>query len=213
MNTANLIPLFITYRWWILVPLSLWESTIVAFVAGMMAATGYFNIYGLLAFFFVRDMLLDLCYYTLGYYGGRSALVRRMLAKIHVHEENLNAIREMWDKRPARTMFVGKLSYGIAQAFIIAAGTVRMSLKKFLTYGALAAITQYGVLLGLGYFFGASNGGSIVSVISNIQYVLFGGVLVLGVYYFFAYRMRVRMIRKDEDIEREATEEEKAKKE
>ncbi len=200
---SHTIDLIVAYRWWILVPLSFGESTVVAFIAGMLAATGYFNIWALVTFFFLRDIGLDLAYYAAGHYVGRTGFIRRMLAKIHIDTNNLEHVREVWERRPARTMFIGKLSYGLAQAFIIAAGTVGMSLRKFVGYGALAAITQYGVLLALGYFFGASSGGSILHVLENVQYVLLGGSIVLVGYYGMAFYLRRRMIREDERVSKE----------
>ena len=197
---SSLLQTLIEYRWWVLVPLSLWESTLVAFLAGMLAAAGYFNIYALAAFFFARDIALDLCYYALGHYAGRWGFIHRMLAKIHVTEESMDSVRQAWELHPARTMFIGKLSYGLAQAFVIAAGTVGMSIRKFLGYGALAAVVQYGTLLLLGYFFGASSGGSIVSIIENVQYVLLGGSAVLIAYYGTAFYLRRRMLKEDDKL-------------
>ncbi len=196
----HLLQTLIDYRWAILVPLSFGESWVVAFVAAMLATTGYFNIWALAGYFFVRDIVLDLGYYAVGHYSGRSKFVMRMLAKIHVTEASLNTVREAWERRPARTMFIGKLSYGLAQAFIIAAGTVGMSLRKFVGWGAVAAIVQYGTLLFLGYFFGASYGGNILKMVQNIQYIFLGGSVVLIGYYGFALYMRRRMVADDEAI-------------
>ena len=195
----DLIHTLIDYRWLILIPLSFWESTLVAFVAGMLASAGYFSIYSLAAFFFLRDIALDLTYYALGRYAGKLQIVHRMLKKIHITDETMESVRNTWNSRPMRTMFIGKLSYGLAQAFIIAAGTVRMSLKKFVAWGALAAATQYGILLFLGYYFGESSGGEIISIINNIQYVLLGGSVVIVTYYGIALYLRSKMLESNDE--------------
>jgi membrane protein DedA with SNARE-associated domain len=202
MATTHLTQLLIEYRYWILVPLSFFESAIVAFVAGTLASLGYFNLYVLAAFFFVRDIVLDLGYYALGHYGSKTRLAQKMLKKLHITEDHFESVRQLWEAHPARTMFIGKLSYGIASTFIVVAGTVRMSLRKFVLYGALVAVVQYGVLLALGYFFGAAFGGSITTIIQNIQYVLAGASLLLIGYFFFALRMRKRMLKDDAVTER-----------
>ncbi|MDE2489707.1 MAG: hypothetical protein KGM24_02590 [Elusimicrobia bacterium] len=192
--THPLLRTLVEYRWWVLVPLSLWESTVVAFAAGMLASVGCFNIVVLGAFFLARDIVLDLAYYALGRYGGDTALARRLLAALKIGEADVEAIRRRWDARPARTMLVGKLSYGIAMSFIVAAGLVRMSLRKFVAYGALAAVVQYGTLLALGYYSGAASGGSIPDIVVHVQYVLAAGALALVAFYAFSFYARGRLL-------------------
>ena len=84
MSITEISKLILEYRYWILVPLALIEGPIVAFIAGTLAALNYFNIYVLLILFFIRDVGLDACYYLAGHYGGKTAFIKRMLAKIDV---------------------------------------------------------------------------------------------------------------------------------
>lgn len=195
MDTSPLVRQLIEYRWWILIPLSVWESTVVAFVAGLLAAAGYFSVYLLWMYFFARDMIIDLGLYGLGQWVGHTGWTRSMLARLHITPERLDSVRAHWNMHPARTMFVGKFSYGVASTFIIVAGMVRMSLRKFLGYGALAAVAAYSLYLGSGYFFGAFLGGNIVTIIENVQYVVLGGSVLLIAYYWFARHMRSRMLK------------------
>lgn len=194
MDLGNTGQLIIEYRYWLLVPLSIIEGPVVAFVAGTLAATGYFNIYGLGLFFFVRDMVMDGLYYALGHFGGRTMLVQRLLHKIGVRENHLEEVRMLWERHAGVTMFLGKLSYGIASSFIVVAGMVRMPLTKFFGWGALAAIAQYGVLLLLGYFFGNTLGGEAVVVIERAQYVLAAVALVAAIYYIGSRYARKRLM-------------------
>jgi membrane protein DedA with SNARE-associated domain len=186
--------------------LSFLEGPIVAFVAGTLAAVGYFNIYFLAAFFFVRDIGLDGAYYAIGHFGGRTAFAKRMLKKVGVTEDHIDSVRGLWSRRPLWTMCIGKLSYGIASAFIVVAGMVKMPLRKFFTYGSIVAVLQYGTLLLLGYFLGASVGGSVTKVLKNVGYVIaFAGVALVG-YYLLTLRMRKTFLKKDEEIEKEPVE-------
>ena len=169
MNPRDIAHLLVEYRYWILVPLAVIEGPIVAFVSGTLASLGYFNVIVLAAFFFVRDMAMDGIYYSSGYFGAQTAFVQRMLRKMDVRRERIAELRLLWERHPARTMFVGKLSYGIAQAFIVVAGVVKMNLRKFFGYGALAAVAQYGALLLAGYFFGNAFGGDAAVVVQNIH--------------------------------------------
>ena len=139
--------LIVEYRYWILVPLTFIEGPIVAFIAGTLASAGFFNIYILAVLFFVRDVGMDGVYYGIGYWGGRTKFAGKMLKKIGITPEHLNDVRELWKNHAGKTMFIGKISYGIASAFIVVAGMVKMPLKKFFGWGAVVAVAQYWSLL------------------------------------------------------------------
>jgi len=200
IDASPLIRQLIEYRWWILIPLSVWESTLVAFVAGLLAAAGYFTVYVLWLYFFARDIIIDLGLYGLGRRVSHTSWTRSMLVRLHITPERLDSVRAHWNEHPARTMFIGKFSYGVAFTFIIAAGMVRMSLRKFLGYGALAAVTEYSLYLGAGYLFGATLDGKIVTILDNVQYVVLDGSVLLIAYYFFGRHMRGRMLRSHDEI-------------
>ncbi len=201
MSVDFITQVILQYRYWILVPLSLVEGPVVAFVAGTLAALGYFNMYFLAALFFVRDVGLDGVYYAIGHFGAKTAFVQRMLAKIGITPDHLEQVRIIWEKKPFWTMFIGKLSYGIASAFIVVAGTVRMPLSKFFKYGSIVAVLQYGTLLFAGYYLGASVGGSVVRILENVQYVIAFAALVITGYYLFTWYMRRKFLKEEQAIE------------
>ncbi len=192
--------LILQYRYWILIPLTFIEGPVVAFVAGTLASAGIFNMYFLAVLFFVRDVGLDIVYYAIGHFGGRTAFAKRMLAKIGVTEDHLEDVRVLWERRPGWTMFIGKLSYGIASAFIVVAGMVKMPFSLFLKYGILVAILQYGVLLFAGYFLGESLGGSITHILSNVQYAIAAVALAISAYYIFSWYMRKKFLEREKEI-------------
>ncbi len=182
--------LILDYRYWILIPLTFIEGPVIAFVAGTMAAVGFFNIYALALLFFARDMALDAAYYAAGYYGGQKPFAQKMLRRLGITPDHLDEVRTLWDKHAGKTMFIGKLSYGIATAFIVVAGMIKMPLPKFFKWGAIVAIIQYWGLLLLGFFFGNAFGGKLSTVIENLHYVLLGGTVLLILYYGFSWYMR-----------------------
>lgn len=202
MSVEFLTAVILEYRYWILIPLSLIEGPVVAFIAGTLASLDYFNLYFLMALFFIRDVGLDIGYYALGHYGGRTAFAKRMMDKLGVTEDHLEEVRRLWARRPGTTMLIGKLSYGIASAFIVVAGMIRMSLPSFLFYGSLVAILQYGLLLLLGYFLGESFGGTIVKFIENAQYLIAFTAIVITVYYIISWRMRRKILKTEEEAEK-----------
>ena len=201
MSPNAITQLILEYRYWILIPLSFVEGPIVAFAAGTLAAVGLFNMYFLAALFFIRDVGLDAVYYAIGYFGGRTSFAERMLAKIGITEDHLGQLRVLWVRRPAITLFIGKLSYGIASAFIVVAGMIKMPLKIFFKYGIFVAIVEYGFFLLAGYYLGAAFGGTAEAVIRNVQYVVAGATLLISAYLFISWKMRSRFLKEDEEIE------------
>ena len=201
MSPDYITEIILQYRYWILIPLSLIEGPLVAFVAGTLAAVGYFNMYFLAGLFFIRDVGLDGIYYAVGHFGAQTAFVKRMLAKIGITPDHLDQVRIIWEKKPFWTMFIGKLSYGIASAFIVVAGTVRMPLGKFFKYGSIVAVLQYGTLLFAGYYLGESVGGSAVRIIENVQYVIAFAAIVITGYYILTWYMRRKFLMEEKEIE------------
>ena len=203
MSPDQVTSLIIEYRYWILIPLSLIEGPVVAFAAGTLASLGYFNVYVMAIFFFLLDLAKDAFYYALGYWGGNTKVVRNLLSKLGVREDHLQDIRHLWEKHPGKTMFIGKLSYGIASSFVVLAGTVKMPLGKFFGWGAIVAISQYWTLLALGYFFGNAIGGTTARILDIVQWLILGLSVAAVGYYIFSVYMR-------KEFKREADEEGKS---
>jgi membrane protein DedA with SNARE-associated domain len=201
MSVDFITQLILQYRYWILIPLSFLEGPVVAFIAGTMASVGFFNLPFLAVLFFVRDVGLDAAYYAMGYFGGHTPFAERMLKKIGITDDHLEQVRVLWVKKPGMTMLIGKLSYGIASAFIVVAGIVKMPLKIFFTYGILVAILEYGTLLLAGYFLGASLGGTATRIINNVQYAVGIAGVLISIYYYVSWRMRRKFLKEDQEIE------------
>jgi membrane protein DedA with SNARE-associated domain len=184
MGIVDIAALILTYRYWILIPLTLVEGPVVAFFAGTLAAAGYFDPFILAAVFFVREAVMDGFYYALGYYGIKRAFVARLLEKIGVHDGHIEEVRSLWTKHPFKTMFLSKIAYGVAASLIVLAGAVHMRLSLFYTYALTVAVIQYGALLLLGYFYGASMGGNIINIVENLQYAIAAiGIIALIAYF------------------------------
>ncbi|MDD2657662.1 MAG: hypothetical protein PHD04_03345 [Candidatus Pacebacteria bacterium] len=206
MSVDFITQVILQYRYWILIPLSLIEGPVVAFVAGTLASVGYFNMYFLAALFFIRDVGLDGVYYAIGHFGGRTRFARKMLQKIGVTDDHLEEVRILWAKRPGWTMFIGKLSYGIASAFIVVAGMVKMPLGRFFAYGSLVAVLQYGTLLFLGFYLGASFGGNVANIINNVQYAIAFAAIVISGYYLLTWYLRGKFLKEEKEIEKTSVE-------
>ena len=182
MSFATLVHLIEVYRYWVFVPLAFAEGPIVSFVAGTLASVGYLNIPVAIAILFGRDLVVDSGCYFLGRYAEHWVFVRRLLLKIGVSDGAIEDVRRQWGEHGVRTMFVSKLSYGVAAAFLIVAGMVGVPFRKYLKFAVLVTVVQYGTLFFLGYYFG-SRFGSLYGILNNIQYVV-GGIGIFAVLYY-----------------------------
>jgi membrane protein DedA with SNARE-associated domain len=200
MSPDAITQLIIDYRYWILIPLSFVEGPIIAFIAGTLASLGYFNVYALGVFFLARDVIVDLLMYAIGYWGGKRPLIQRLLVRWGITEREMEDVRRLWNKNAGKTMFFSKLSYGVAAAFIIIAGTVEMPLKKFLGYGVLIAMAHYGTLLVAGYFLGNSFG-SVSKIVENIQYVVGAATVLITAYLLFKFYINKKMRQAEKEAE------------
>jgi membrane protein DedA with SNARE-associated domain len=187
MDINHISQLLLEYRYFIVIPLAFLEGPLVAFVAATLASLGYFNMGVLAILFFINDVGLDSAYYAGGHYWGKAPWVQRMLKKFNVTPEHLEEVRVLWEKHPARTMFFGKLSYGLASTFMVVAGAVNMRFSTFIKWGAVMAVGQYGIFLGLGYFLGKTFGGTISNVITMLEYTILG-VSILAIVWYVAMR-------------------------
>lgn len=193
MDHTPVVQAIIEYRYWILIPLSFVEGPIVAFFAGTLASLGYFNVFMLAGFFLVRDISVDLACYYLGLLGAHTRWINKVIRKMGVTDAHVEEVRTLWHNHPGKTMFISKLSYGVAAGFIVVAGLVKMDVRKFFTYGLAIAALHYGTLLFLGYFFGNTFGGSITGILENIPYAI-GGLSVLAIGYILFKRYMNRQL-------------------
>jgi membrane-associated protein len=181
MRFDSLAPVLIEYRYWILIPLSILEGPTVAFVAGTLAALGYFNLYVAYGIFIVKDIVVDGVYYYVGRFAGEKPFVARLLTKAHVTSTEIDQVRVQWHRHGWRTMSVGKLSWGLSPAFLAIAGMVDVPAAIFFRYAVGIALAQYGVLLVLGYYFGHAIG-PVSQALRVIGYSVAGATLVAIVY-------------------------------
>jgi len=170
MQAESLRAVLIDYRYWVLVPLSLVEGPGVAFIAGTLASRGYFNLFGVFGLLVAKDMLVDGAYYALGRAAATEPFVARLLTKVRVTPEKIERVRLLWHRRGWRTMFVGKLSWGLSPAVLAAAGLIKLPAVAFFRLAVGVALLQYAVLLILGYSVGATFG-AVSTAVALVPYI------------------------------------------
>jgi membrane protein DedA with SNARE-associated domain len=182
MQLAAIAPILVRYRYWIIVPLSMLEGPLVAVATGALSALGYFNPYVTCWLFVAKDVVVDGAYYALGRVGRDHPFCAWLLARMRVTANEIERVRGLWNTHGWRTMFVGKLAWGLSPIFLAVAGIVAVPPGRFFRYATGVALLQYVVLFFAGYYFGAA-ATTVSTALRIVQYgialVVLGGLVYL----------------------------------
>lgn len=138
----------------ILFVLALIEGPIVTVIAGALAGRGVFDPLAVLAVALAGDVLGDVLLYAAGRFCPR--LARRLFGRRLPMEAS--GLRDLFARRGAWLLVIGKLTHVAGFAVILTAGFARMAPGAFLTVTVLAAVPKVMALAGAGWVFGLSFG-------------------------------------------------------
>ncbi len=155
LSTEHILLWLQSYGYFVFFPIIIVEGPIVTIVAGTLAAKGAFNPWIILMLAVVGDLIGDLWHYWIGYLFTRGRF-QKYIAKHGLDEDFLKRFRNWFGKYGGKTLIYGKLTHFFGVQILIAAGISRMSVWAFLWYNFWPTIIKSGLLLLLGYLFGAS---------------------------------------------------------
>ena len=93
--------------------------------------------------------------YWMAKHFGRSLFIRYGKF-LMMNDAKLGRLEQFFVEHGAMSTFTGRLLPGLRHYIALPAGLARMHLPKFIFYTALGGLVLSGILLGLGYFIGAS---------------------------------------------------------
>lgn len=141
------------YGYWAMLPLMIVEGPVATIISAMLASLGAFFWPWVLLFSIAGDVIGDLIFYWLGHRFGMG-FVRRIGKYIGITEKLVLKMENYFVKHGGKTIFAVKSTTGLCWATFVAAGIVKMDLKKFLKYSFLGGIVWSGFLVAMGYFYG-----------------------------------------------------------
>ncbi len=198
MQNSTLISLLSVYKYPIIFPLATFEGPVVALVVGFLVSTGLFSFWPAYFVMILGDLIPDSMFYLIGFYGNGTKVAKRYLSKSEFFSNHFPAVRRLWEEHPVKTMFFGKLAYGMALPFLITAGMTKMPFKKFFRITFPITLFQYGALMFIGDRLGSLYG----TANKYIEWFYFG-LAVLVVIFIFIYLIRFAR-NKVTNIEKEA---------
>jgi membrane-associated protein len=136
-----------------LLPLMIIEGPIVTIIAAVLAALGAFNVYVVLVFSIVGDLIGDILTYAVGYKFGMG-FVRHVGKYFGITEPLVLKMEKYFKKHGGKTIFLVKSTTGLCWATFTAAGIFKMDFKKFVKYSFYGGIVWSSFLVAMGYFYG-----------------------------------------------------------
>jgi membrane protein DedA with SNARE-associated domain len=207
MNTA--LALLSAHKYLALFPLAVVEGPLVSLVVGFLIHKQILSFWLSFLILLLGDIIPDSIFWCIGYYGRGTKMVKKYVLDNKLFANHLNVIERLWTEHTKKTMFLGKLAYGMALPFLISAGVIKMPFKKFITYAVPVSIFQYGTIVLIGYLLGNSYNAASFYVGSIYRVLAIFVILCIVIYYLIIRYARKKIILLVEEEEREVEENKK----
>lgn len=190
---ALIIGWIITYRYLIILPLVVVEGPIVMLVCGFIMRLGAFDLVPLYLALVAGDFIGDIIWYYIGKHGARR-FIERFGRFFSVTMADVERFEGFFKQHQTAILFVSKitLGFGFAGAVLLAAGIVRVPLRKYLLLNLLGGFVWTAILLTIGYVFG--NFFLTLNAGFRIASLLAAAALIVLALYGFARFMRRRFL-------------------
>ncbi len=155
---------------------SFFEGTAVMLTGGVLVQLGQVNFWSTYAALIAGDILSDIGWYMLGYYGARGA-VDRWGHMINATPAVVAKIEERFHRYHTRILVISKLTmgFGLAAAILMVAGMLRVPFPRYLTINVIGSFIWVFFIMVVGYYFG-----NILTLIPQEYQLLMVGVLLVG---------------------------------
>lgn len=142
-----------TYKYLILLPITIIEGPIITVIAGFLASLNILGLFTTYAVVVFGDVVGDLLYYGIGYWG-RENFIARWGKYIGLSLERVKAMENQFKKRGKSILIWGKISHVFGAVILVSAGIVKVNLKDFILFNFFATLPKSVILLLVGYYFG-----------------------------------------------------------
>ena len=181
-----MIELLLTYKYWIIIPLSVIEGPIVTVVAGFLATLGVFNPFVVYLVMITGDVVGDGIAYSFGYFG------KRFLRYFKITDEKLEKAKIYFQENHKKAILASKVVYGLGTTGLITAGVLRVPYKRFFKTCILISAVQSLVLLAIGILFG----NAYVVIGKYLDYYAAGGSVIALTVLLFVFIRKYKIAKK-----------------
>jgi membrane protein DedA with SNARE-associated domain len=184
-TTTYLISWVIAHGYFLFFVAAFFEGPLVTAAAGVAAALGYYSIWIILLLSVLGDLSADTVYYAIGYLGGRP-LINKYGKYVGLTKERMDTIQHLLHRHARKTIFIVKLSPIIPVPGILAIGSARVPVRKFIETSLLITLPK-SLLFGMvGYLSGKAYTKLSVFVVHS-QYIMWG-IVAVAILVYVAYQ-------------------------
>jgi len=178
------------------------EGPAVTAAGAFGAALGYFNVYTVFFLSVLGNLIPDVIFYIVGFFG-RQHLLDRYAVQFERYfgltKERIARIESLLQNHAGKTLLAIKLMPFLATPGLIIAGATRMSIKKY-TWLSIAIILPTSLFfLILGYYFGAAYT-MISKYLKYSEYIVIGFLLLFIMVSYLYKKLEKNIAKKIEKI-------------
>ncbi len=143
----------IAHGYWLMFVAMLIEGPIITAAATFAFALGYFDLVIVFILSLLGDLVADVIYYAIGYWG-RISIVERYGHHFGLTNERMEKIERHLEQHGGKTLVALKLAPFIPTPGLMLVGVARMRLSKFTLISALITVPKTILFMVVGYYFG-----------------------------------------------------------
>jgi membrane protein DedA with SNARE-associated domain len=129
------------------------EGPIVTAAAAFMYTQGYFSLAAIFALSLLGDIVADIIYYIIGYWG-RITVVERYGHWVGLSQSRLQRMEHLMHQHAGKTLLALKLTPFLPTPGLMLVGATRMPLMQFISTCLLIIIPKSLLFMIVGYYFG-----------------------------------------------------------
>ncbi len=167
------------------------EGPMVTAASAFAASLGYFNLGVVFLLSIAGDVLPDMAYYALGYYGHQS-VVRRLCRFFKIPEEKLDRARAFLGRHQIKGLMLFKYAPFLAITGLVLTGTNKMPFKKFVLMDTLIGIPNTLLFVSIGYLAGRAFESAVKTAVRAEQAAAL--LVVMALVLYWAYRWTTRRL-------------------
>jgi membrane protein DedA with SNARE-associated domain len=188
MDFAELLPLFLLYKYPIIFLVAVVEGPIIMAMSGVLVHLGLASFWPIYFILMAGDLVSDIFWYGIGYHF-TDPLTSKYGKYFRLTPELIGKTKKIFQKHPVKILFFSKITMGLGLplATLMIAGMSKIPFKKYLGSLLLGQFIFTGALISVGYFFGNlyETLGQDIKIISMISFVAVIVLILFGVKSYF----------------------------
>ncbi|MCX6761397.1 MAG: VTT domain-containing protein [Candidatus Moranbacteria bacterium] len=154
-NFSGAFTWIIQHGYFLMFVIMLIEGPVITAAAAFAVALGYFDGWVVFSLSIVGNLLPDVIYYAVGYWG-REKLVNRYAHYFGLPQDRIIYLENLSRRHAGKAMTLIKLVPLLATPGLIIAGAVKMPLKKYINWCVILTVPSSLFFYLLGFYFGAA---------------------------------------------------------